>query len=74
MDQKDKIQILAAGPIIEDYAMAVAGHQSYRDDALRLGNRKQFYGICVKPNRITKDQFRNQQKFQFWFEKQNDPV
>jgi hypothetical protein len=49
VDQKDKIQILAAGPTIEDCSMAVAEQWFYRDDALRLGNRKQFYGICVKP-------------------------
>jgi hypothetical protein len=29
--------------------MAVSGHRSYRGDALRLVNRKQFYGVCDKP-------------------------
>ena len=72
MDQKDKIQILAAGPTIEDCAMAVAGQCSYRGDALRLDNRKQFYGICVKPKEFTKDQFRNKSKFAIGV-KQNDP-
>ena len=52
--------------------MAVAGQRSYRDDALRLGNRKQFYGVCVKPIRISKDQFRNKSKLSIG-EKQDDP-
>jgi hypothetical protein len=63
-----------SGPKLEDCAMAVAGQRSYRDDALRLGNRKQFYGICVKPKELLRINSANKQKFQFWFEKQADPV
>lgn len=36
-------------PNLEDYTMAVAEQWFYRGDALRLGNRKQFYGVCDKP-------------------------
>jgi hypothetical protein len=42
--------------------MAVAELWFYRDDALRLGDQKQFYGVCVKPKEFTKDQFRKQAK------------
>lgn len=44
----------------------------YRGDALSLGNRKQFYGICDKPIRVSKDQFRNKSKLSIG-EKQDDP-
>jgi hypothetical protein len=59
---------------LEDCAMAVAEQLFYRGDALRLGNRKQLYGVLRQTAKNTKDQFRKQENFQFWFEKQNDPV
>lgn len=60
--EEDEVRILYLGPLLEDYAMAVAEQWFYRDDALRLGNRKQFCGVCVKPKEFTKDQFRKQAK------------
>lgn len=53
--------------------MAVAEQRFYRGDALRLGNRKQFCGVCVKPKEFTKDQFSNKSKLSIG-EKQDDPV
>jgi hypothetical protein len=47
--EEDEVQILYLGPLIEDCTMAVAEQWFYRGDALRLGNWKQFYGVCDKP-------------------------
>jgi hypothetical protein len=52
--------------------MTAAEQWFYRGDALRLGNRKQFYGVCVKPKEFTKDQVRNKSKLSIG-EKQDDP-
>ena len=73
MDRENLVQFQESGPL-EDCAMAVAEQLFYRGDALRLGNRKQFYGVLRQTAKNTKDQFRKQENFQFWFEKQNDPV
>lgn len=70
---EDEVRILYLGPKLEDYAMTVAELWFYRGDALRLDSRKQFYGVCVKPIEILRISSANKQKFQFWFEKQNDP-
>jgi hypothetical protein len=45
--------------------MAVAGQWSYRGDALRLGNRKQFYGVCVKPKKFQRVSSATNKNFHF---------
>lgn len=54
--------------------MAVAGQRFYRGDALRLGSRKQFYGVCVKPIEILRIISATNKNFHFLVEKQVDPV
>lgn len=72
MDSVELDRNQPSGPNLEDCARAVAEQRFYRGDALRLGNRKQFYGVCVKPKEFTKDQFRNKSKLSIG-EKQDDP-
>lgn len=73
VDQECQDRNLEPGPNLEDYAMAAAEQWFYRDDALRLGSRKQFCGVCVKPIEILRIISATNKNFNFWFEKQVDP-
>lgn len=65
VDQECQDRNLEPGPKLEDYAMAVAEQRFYRGDALRLGSRKQFYGVCVKPIEILRISSATNKNFHF---------